>query len=121
MNRLAQEGIKIAPEGGFKGFGPLGENVGTGIELLAKLISTTIGIMTIIAFIWFAFVFFSGAIAIIGSGGDKQAYEGARKKITTGLIGLVVTIAAIFVVNLLGVLLGIDILSITELFTRIQE
>jgi hypothetical protein len=118
MNQLAQ--IQIAPREGFKGFGPLGENVGSGIGILAGVISTAVGAMTIIAFIWFVFVFFTGAIAIIGAGGDKQALESARKKITTGIIGLVVTISAIFAINLIGRIFGIELLNITGLFEQIQ-
>lgn len=119
MNQLAQ--IQIAPQGGFVGFGKLGTNVGTGIEILAKIISTAVGVMTIIAFIWFVFTFFTGAIAIISAAGDKQALETARKKIQNAILGLVVTIAAIFIVNLIGRILGLDILSITTLFTLIQQ
>jgi len=115
--------IPIAPQGGFKGFGPLGEigSEGEGISVFSKFISSAIGLMTIIAIIWFIFTFFIGAIGIITAGGDKQALESARKKIVNGVIGFVVTIAAIFVIRLIGALLGIpDILNLSNLFNLIQ-
>jgi len=123
-NLIAQSSIPLAPPGGFKGFGPLG-NVTSSIEAiktLSKFISSTIGIMTIVAILWFIFVLVTGAIGIINAGGDKAALETAKKKITTGLIGLVVVIATIFIVSLVGRLIGIpDILNLELLFTLVQK
>ncbi len=121
INLLAD--ISISPPGGiFKGIGtgPL-SNPGNGIDTFTKFISTVIGVMTIVAFIWFVFVIFIGAIGILGSGGDKNALESAKKKMTTGVIGLVVVIASIFIIRLVGVILGLpDILGLPYLFTLIQ-
>lgn len=119
MNYLAQ--TKLAPPGGYKGFGKLGENVGTGIELLASVISSTIGILTVVGFLYFTFVFFQGALSWIASGGDKQRLEASRERITTGITGVIVLVAAIFTVNLIGFILGLDFLALTELFTKIQQ
>jgi len=121
-NLIAQSSIPLAPSGGFKGFGPLG-NVASSTEAIktfTKFISSTIGIMTIIAIIWFIFILITGAIAWMSAGGDKNALEAAKKKITTGIIGLVVVIVAIFIIDLVGKLIGIsDILNITSLFNLI--
>lgn len=110
--------------GPLRGFGKLGLETdiegSTALSVFSKFISSIIGLMTIIAIIWFIFVLLTGAIGIIGAGGDKAALESSRKKITTGLIGLVVTIAALFIVKLVGYLIGIDILNITGLFEQIQ-
>ena len=108
--------LQIAPNGGFTGFGPLGKPTGTGINAFATFLSTAIGLLTLIAIIWFVFVIVTGAIGIISSGGDKQAIESARKRITTGIIGLVIVIAAIFIIDLIGYLLGIPFLNILQLF-----
>lgn len=123
-NLLAVTSIPIAPSGGFKGFGPLG-NVASSTEAIktfSKFISSTIGIMTIIAIIWFVFLLITGAIAWMSAGGDKNALEAAKKRITTGLIGLVVLIAAIFIIDLIGSLIGIpNILNLELLFTLVQK
>ena len=120
MKQLLAADIKLAPAGGFKGFGKLGLEDGgaTNADLVfTQFISSAIGVMTIIAFIWFIFVFFIGAIGIISSGGDKQALETAKKKITSGIIGVVVVIAAIFVIKLIGFLIGVpDILNFASMF-----
>ena len=120
MNKLSQD-IPLSPPGGFKGIGPLGNPTGSGIETFTKFISSVVGLMTIIAIIWFVFTLITGAIAMITAGSDKQALESARKKITTGLIGLVITIAAIFLIDFIGYLIGIpDILDLPTLFGNIK-
>lgn len=116
--------ISIAPEGGFRGFGPLGNitEEGQGVSKLSSIISMAIGVMTIVAIIWFVFTFITGALSIIGSGGDKQALESAKKKITTGAVGLIVVILALVVINLIGKIIGIpNILNIGALFGLITN
>ena len=101
--------VPIGPP--INGPGPLG-TPGTGATtLFDTFLSSVIGVMTIVAGIWFLFQVFTGAIAIISSKGDKQALEAAKKKITTGLIGIVIVVAAIFLVDLVGTILGVDFLS----------
>lgn len=78
---------------------------------LNLVISLVVAVMTIIAFIWFTIQFFIGALGIISAGGDKQKIADARSKITTGLIGLVVVIAAVFLIQLIGTILGIELLN----------
>ena len=63
-----------------------------------------------IAAIWFTFSLVTGAISIISSGGDKAKVAEARARIVTALIGLVVIIAAIFIVELIGTLIGFDLI-----------
>ena len=100
------------PVGGFTLPGTLGERGAAGdTSALETVISTAIGAMTAIAFIWFIVQFFIAAIAIIGSGGDKNALASARGKLSTSVIGLVVVIAAIFLIELIGTILDIEILQ----------
>jgi hypothetical protein len=65
--------------------------------------------MTIIAAIWFTFNLITGAISIITSGGDKVKVTEARSRITMGLVGLVIIIAAMFIIELIGTLIGFDL------------
>lgn len=119
---IAQQSIDIAPKGGFTGFGPLG-NVSSGggaVATLGKFISSVVGLITIIAALWFVFLFITGAIALMGAGGDKQALESAKKKLTTGIIGITVTVIAIFIIRLITQIIGIpDILNLPLIFSQI--
>jgi hypothetical protein len=117
MKQLAQ--IQVAPQGGFSGFGPLGNPTGDGVSTFSKFLSSAIGLMTIVGIIWFIFVFVTGAIGIVNAGSDKGALETNRKKITIGIVGLVFVIISLFVVKLIGFLLGIDILNIQALFDQL--
>lgn len=112
-NLIAQ--INFAPDSGsFRcqgssllcGFDPAASG-----STLNSVVSLVVGVMTVIAFIWFTIQFFIGALGIISSGGDKAKMESARAKITTGIIGLVVVIAAIFIIRIIGLVLGINILN----------
>lgn len=112
--------IQLYPDNGLEGPGSLGKPTGNGVSDLASIISRAIGIMTIVAIIWFVFTFVLGVIGIIGSGGDKQALESARKKITTSAIGLLVVILALVIISLIGRFIGIpNILDINTLFNLI--
>jgi hypothetical protein len=126
INKLLAD-IQIFPAGGAHGIGCLGLESGSGCtpetapSTFTKIISGAIGLISMIGIIWFAFVIITGAISIITAGGDKGALEGAKKKITNGLIGLVVVIAGLFVIDLIGYLIGIpDILNFGTLFGKLN-
>lgn len=94
--------------GTLEGLGPLGFEGGSGdpVALIANIITTVIGVMTVVAAIYFVVMVISGGISMISSAGDKGAAEDARRKITNGVIGMVVTIAAVFLLSLISTLLG---------------
>ena len=109
------DNTKIAVKFGdrFTGFGELGlegKASQSAPTVFNTFLSGAIGLLTIIAGIYFIFLLMIGAIGIMSAGGDKASMESARKKISTGLIGLVVTISSIFIISLIGYLLGLDIL-----------
>jgi hypothetical protein len=119
---MKQLALSIAPNGGFTGFGPLGNLKGaSGIDIFTGFISKVIGVLTIIAVIWFVFTFILGAIGMITAGSDKANVENARKKIINGITGLVIVIIATFVISLVGYLLGFDILNLSGMFSTITQ
>lgn len=122
-NLLAATSIPLSPSGGFKGFGKLGlqGSEATNADItFTNFLSSVIGIITIVAIIWFVFLFITSAISYMSSGGDKAAIETARKKIFNAIIGLVMVIISIFVIKLIGYLLGIpDILNLPYFFGTI--
>lgn len=76
--------------------------------LLAEVISTAIGAMTVIAAIYFIFQIITGGIAIMNSQGDPGKVESARQSITNGLIGMIVVSTATILVSLIAWLIGFD-------------
>lgn len=111
--------------GPLEGLGPLGKPIATpadpGASALTDFISKAIGIMTIVAFIWFIFQLFIGAISWLGSGGDKAKLQEAQKKITTAVVGLVIVISAIFLTKIISAVFGIDILDLTNFITTLGQ
>lgn len=105
--------------GKIVGQGPLG-NVG-GIEDAAakfnSVISMIIGLLTVIAGLWFIFQFITGAIEWLAAGGDKAKVESAQRKITNSIIALIIVVIAIFLIDLIGSLIGLDILSPADFIT----
>ena len=126
-NLLAQAtGIPI---GTFEGIGPLGSkdlvgsngNVGDAANLFTKVISNIIGIFSVIAIIWFVILLFSGAIKLMMASGDKTKAQNAQKQITSGLVGLLIVLLGIFLINLVGSLIGLpSILFLTGFITKLK-
>lgn len=117
IKNLAQSNFTYP--GTINGIGNIGQPAGAESRF-AKIISSAIGLITILAFIFFLFTLITGAIGIITSGGDKGRLEEARGRITTGVIGVIVVISGIFIVDLIARLLGIpDILNIPAMINLI--
>lgn len=119
MNKFLSD-ITVAPPGGYSGIGTLAKpsdpGQGGAFYDFSKIISMSIGVLTLVAFIWFLFVLITGAIGVMNAGGDQKALESSRKRITNGLIGLVVVIASLFIVDLIGMIIGVDYLNVFYLF-----
>jgi hypothetical protein len=116
MNRyLSQTNVTLP--GTINGIG----NIGTGDPASApstfsRIISSAIGLITIVAFIYFLFVLIGGAVGVISAGGDKGKLEDARGRITSGVIGVIIVISAMFIMDLIARILGIEgILNIPAL------
>ncbi|MFC1727725.1 hypothetical protein ACFL0Y_04340 [Patescibacteria group bacterium] len=99
----------------FEGLGPLGTadllSRTTTVSFFNKIVSTAIGVMTVIAGLWFVFQFILGGFNFLTAGGDKSKTQEAQKKITNAAIGIFIVVAAMFIVDLIGRVLGLEILS----------
>ena len=117
-NKLSIGSQNLGP---INGIGDIGSETG-GATTLDRLISTGVGILTVVGAIFFLFNLITGATAIISAGGDKGKYEEARTKITQSIIGLVVVIAAFFIADVIMVLLGLEgILDLPSIITQISQ
>lgn len=104
--------------GFFEGLGPLGKitDIGGATGMFNKVISITIGLITLVAGIWFTFQILLAGFSWMTAAGDKVKAEKAQKTLTDAIIGLVVVVAAVFIADIIGKLLGINILSPGTIF-----
>ena len=113
---LARE-VNIAPDG-LSGPGiPPSEDVGGQIT---GIISTVIGVLTVLAIIWFIIEFIISGYLLIGSAGDQEKTAEAKKRLTQSLIGLVIVIGAIFLINIFSYIAGIDFLNIGNIIDNLS-
>ncbi|MBN1168703.1 hypothetical protein JXA63_02315 [Candidatus Woesebacteria bacterium] len=114
MKKISQ--INLAPEGGFRGPGPLNPvSEGHAVGVLTRVLSITVGFLSVVASIYFMFKVITGGLSIISAGGDKGKVAEARISITNGLIGLLVVLLGTIFVGFIGTIIGIDILNIQSL------
>lgn len=102
---FAQIGL---PRGQQAGGAPVTGNAGGD---LGNLISNTITLFFTIGGIGFMIMILWGAVNWILSGGDKEKIAGARKRITTAIIGLVLLSLTFVITIVVGQITGVDALK----------
>ncbi|HBC72420.1 MAG: hypothetical protein UX91_C0001G0124 [Candidatus Amesbacteria bacterium GW2011_GWB1_47_19] len=99
--------------GTINGIGPLGNPNTPSSQTATQLtnfISNIIGLMTVIAGVYFLFQIFMAGYKWINAGGDKQAVQDAQKRLTNAFMGLLVVVMAFTITGVIGYFLGIPIL-----------
>ena len=74
-------------------------------------ISMVITSLTVVGGLAFVIFFTLGGLKWLTAGGDKSKVQEAQQQMTQGVIGLVAMVAGLFVVGIVGGVLGIDILN----------
>ena len=94
---------------------PILGNLGkkTGVQFFQSFIPNLISLAFVIGVIIFFFMLIAGAIQWISSGGDKQAVEGARGKVSNALIGLIILFAVYAIIQILNTFFGIKLFELT--------
>jgi len=82
-----------------------------GAGFLGAFISNLITLLLIFASLAFFFMLIFGGIQWMTSGGDKAATEAARGRITSAVIGLIVTFSVWAIMALIEKFFGITIIS----------
>ena len=88
-----------------------GLNPTSGVEattMFEKLASNLVGIITIVAVLFFAVQIIFAGYGFISSGGDEKEMETNRKKLTNGVLGLFIVIVAVGITSLIAKLLGLN-------------
>jgi len=103
-----------------EGFGPWTQTIQPG-NVIANIISKGIGLLTIIAGIWFLFQTIIAGYNYMSAAGDKARIENASRKLTNSLIGLAIVVAAYALLSLIGKFLGVSFLNIGQAVTTISK
>ncbi len=123
INKIAAN-IEVGPlrgqgDIGFEGVPDRPFTVADFSDPFMSIISISIGILTIVAGIWFIFKLITGALGIMAAGADKGKMAEARANITYGLVGFVLVVAAIFIAQIVSTILGVNFLDITQALVNI--
>jgi cytochrome bd-type quinol oxidase subunit 2 len=102
--------------GGIKGIGPFGfetnpVSAGETQTQFGSMISTIVTTITVVGGLAFVIFFTLGGLKWLTAGGDKTKVQEAQTQMTQGVIGLVAIVAGLFVVGIVGGVLGIDFLN----------
>ncbi|RJQ38423.1 hypothetical protein C4559_01390 [Candidatus Microgenomates bacterium] len=89
---------------------PKGVPIG-GIGKLVEIFNLALTILIIVAIVLSLFFIIQSGIQWITSGGNKEGLQKARSKLIYSIIGLIVVILAVFIVNIVGGFLNIDLLN----------
>lgn len=105
MNYLGQTGVPI----GATFNSPFGQSLGLG-----SLISTIVSAALVLAGIIMLFLFVLGGIGIIaGAGNDNpESMAKGRQAITSAIIGIIIVIAAYWIIQIIESVTGLNILNV---------
>jgi len=81
---------------------------GNSVSQLESMISNVIGVITIVAFIFFTFQIIFAGYTFMSANGDEKKLETSRKKLTNGILGLTIVVVAYGLTSFIANLLGLD-------------
>lgn len=89
-----------------------------GVLELDKIVSTVIGVLTLVAFIFFLLQIIFAGYSFISGQGDEKKVESARKRLTDGILGITIVVIAFGITSLLAKLMGLgNIFNLEEIFS----
>ena len=81
-----------------------------GLDTLSKVFGNALTTMIILAVVLSLIFLVLGGMQWISSGGDKNKVAAARAKITWAIVGLIITLAAFFIINIFGYFFNVKLL-----------
>jgi xanthine/uracil permease len=77
-----------------------------GITFFQTFFGKLVAVALIAGSVIFLFMLITGAIQWISSGGDKQALENAKSKVTNAIVGIIILFAIFAVINFVSSFFG---------------
>jgi hypothetical protein len=81
------------------------------LSSLESTISLAIGVLTVVAGIFFVIFFFLAAFKWQTAGGDAAKVQKARDEMVQGVIGMIIIVASYGIIGLIGTIIGVDFLE----------
>lgn len=101
----------------LQGLGPSPADAIEATTLFEKLVSNLLGVLTVVAILFFGIQIIFAGYSFISSGGDEKIMETSRKKLTNGVLGLFIVVVAVGLGSLIAKLLGLqNPLDINQMF-----
>lgn len=101
-----------------------GKNPTSGVEattMLEKLASNFLGILTVVAVLFFTIQIIFAGYGFISSGGDEKMLQTNREKLTNGVLGLFIVVVSVGLVSLISKLLGLNNpLDLNQMFVNMN-
>lgn len=128
LNLLTSTLIAAGKDIPLGGFGELekdspynqGSATKTGVvDNLVAFLSNLIGFFTVLAALFFVVYSFVAAFSWVTAAGDSGKIEKARNQLIQGVLGLIVIVAAYGIIELVGAIVGVEILNIEALLQSI--
>lgn len=89
------------------------------VSQLEGIISSIIGFITIVAFIFFVFQVIFAGYSFISAQGDEKKLEAARSKLTNGILGLTLVVIAFGFTAFIARILGLgDVFNLQQFFSN---
>ena len=89
--------------------------------MLEKLASNFLGILTVVAVLFFTIQIIFAGYGFISSGGDEKMMETNRQKLTNGVLGLFIVVVSVGLVSLISKLLGLNNpLDLNQMFVNMN-
>lgn len=85
-----------------------GKSLSNPVDTITGYISSIVGMMTLIAAIWFLFMILFAGYEWISAGGDTKKIAAARDRITHAFVGLVIVVGSWSLLAVTGQFLGFD-------------
>jgi len=113
MSKLIAQAVQFG--GGFKpptdAYSETGQTTEGTLSNLELFISNIIGVLTLLAGIFFIIYFILGAFKWVTAGGDSGKVGKARDEMVQGVLGLIIIVMAYGIIGIVGSILGLDILN----------
>lgn len=102
----------------LEGPGPV-VSAGSGTTVVEKLLSNIIGVLTIVAVVYFAIQIILAGYSFISAQGDEKQVASARKRLTDGVLGMTIVVVAMGLGALIATLLGIqNVFDLNAMFSK---